>query len=270
MKKRILAISDTHCGHRSGLTPPAYQQRPVGKSSVKRNKWSTMQQDNWRMWKKLLRKYEPFDMMFHLGDAIDGTGRRSGGTELITTSLEEQVDMATDVCNSVRVHGKKGFKIYGVHGTPYHTAGSDGDDWDSVLANQAGFESIGSHDFIRVNKCIFDIKHDVASSSVPHGKFTAIAKSKLWNRLWSVKGGQPNSDVILRGHVHYHAFCGEPGWIAMTLPALQGAGTKFGARRCEGVVQWGITVFDVEENGQFEWTCDTVQFESQTAKVVEA
>jgi len=265
-KKRMLAISDPHSGARSGLTPPAFQQQPFDKSSVKRNKWATMQRENWQMFKKLLRKYEPFDMMFHLGDAIDGTGKRSGGTELITTSLEEQVDMAVDVCNAVRLHGKRGFKIVGVHGTPYHTASSDGDDWDSVLADQAGFESMGSHEWVDVNGCIFDLKHHLGSSSIPHGRHTAIAKEKLWNQLWGE--GQPQSDVILRGHVHYHQFVGAPGWLAMSLPALQGAGTKYGARRCSGTVQWGVTVFDVDSKGQFEWTCDTVQFQNQQAKVI--
>ncbi|GAH16939.1 unnamed protein product, partial [marine sediment metagenome] len=184
-----------------------------------------------------------------LGDAIDGTGWRSGGTELITTSLEEQVDMAVDVCNSVRLHGKKGFKIYGVNGTAYHTASSDGDDWDSVLCEQAGWESIGSHEWIDVNGCIFDLKHDIGSSSVPHCRMTALAKAKLWNQLWAVKGGQPNSNVIIRAHAHYNIHCGGPGWLAMILPALQGAGSKFGGRKCEGSVDWGITVVDVDNKG---------------------
>ena len=267
-KRRILAVSDFHCGHRSGLTPTAYQQRPVGKSSTKRNKWYEMQRENWRAFKRLLKKYEPFDMMFHLGDAIDGTGGRSGGTELITSSLEDQVDIAAEACNAVRHHANKGFKIYSVFGTPYHTASGDGDDWDSVLADKAGFESIGSHEWVDVNGCVFDLKHKVGSSSIPHGRHTAMAKEKLWNKLWG--DGQPQANVVLRGHVHYHSYCGGPGWIAMTLPALQGAGTKFGARQCSGTVDWGITIFDVDSNGRFEWTCDTVQFEQQVAKAVKA
>ena len=269
-KRRILAVSDYHCGHRAGLTPPAYQQRPVGKSSVKRNKFGDMQRENWKAYKKLLKKYEPFDMMFHLGDAIDGTGGRSGGTELITSSLEEQVDMATDVCNTVRLHANKGFKIFGVYGTPYHCASGDGDDWDSVLAKNAGWESIGSHDFVDVNGCVFDLKHKVGGSTIPHGRHTAMAKEKLWNQLWAINGGQPDATVLLRGHVHYHSFCGTPGSIAMTLPALQGAGSKYGGRQCSGTVDWGVTVFDVDSKGQFDWTCDTVKFEQQGARAVKA
>ena len=176
--------------------------------------------------------------------------------------------MATDACNAVRLHGKKGFKIFGVFGTPYHCASSDGDDWDSVLAKQAGFESIGSHDFVDVNSCVFDLKHKCGSSAIPHGRHTAVAKERLWNQLWG--DGQPQANVILRGHVHFHNFCGGPGWIAMTLPALQGAGSKFGARQCSGTVDYGITVFDVDSKGQFDWTCDTVQFEAQQATAVKA
>lgn len=270
MKKRVLAISDWHCGHRVGLTPPAYQQKPTGKSSVKRSKWATMQRENWAMFKKLLRKYEPFDVMFHLGDAIDGHGKRSGGTEAISSSLEEQADMAVEVSNSIRLFGKKGFKIYGTYGTPYHTASSDGDDWDSVIAKQAGWESIGAHDFIGVNGCVFSIKHKTASSSVPYSRNTAIAKELVWNRLWHSKGEQPLANVILRGHTHYHSYCGDSQGMGMILPALQAAGTKFGGRQCMGTVDWGIAVFDVDKDGTFEWACDCVTFETQTAKVVNA
>ena len=56
----------------------------------------------------------------------------------------------------------------------------------------------------------------------------------------------------------------------MILPSLQGAGSKFGARKCEGTVDWGVTVIDVDNKGAFDWTCDTVTFESQAAVAVKA
>jgi hypothetical protein len=227
-----------------------------------------MQRENWSAWKALLKEHGPFDMAFHLGDAMDGKGRRSGGTELITSDMDEQADMAAEVCHAVRQHGNRGFKWFGVNGTPYHTTSDGGEDWDTIMAQRAGFEKFGAHEWIDVNGCIFDLKHKVASSTIPHGKFTSIAKSKLWNTLW--RDGQPQANVLLRGHVHYHTHCGEPGWIAMTLPALQAAGTKYGSRQCEAIVHWGITVFEVDNKGQFSWTCDTIQFKAQAARAVKA
>jgi len=40
MKKRILVISDTHCGALTGLTPPAWQIKTHGKTHTRRNKWA--------------------------------------------------------------------------------------------------------------------------------------------------------------------------------------------------------------------------------------
>lgn len=266
MSKRILVISDTHCGHLTGLTAPDFQISQFNKSETKRNKWAKMQREAWQGFKKLLAKYEPFDMAFHLGDSIDGKGSRSGGVEAITSSMEEQADMAVAVCDTVRLHARRGFKWYGVWGTPYH-CDSDGDSWDNIVAKRAGFECIGAHQWIDVNGCMFDLKHKVSGSSVPHGRGTALSKAHLWNQLWKTR--QPSANVFLRGHVHYHAFTGGSDWLSMSCPSLQGW-TKYGGTQCEGTIDWGIVVFDVNNDGSYEWTSDIVVLESAKAKAVKA
>jgi hypothetical protein len=266
MSKRILVISDTHCGHLTGATPPAFQLNQFKESETKRNKWAVMQKEAWIGFKKLLTKYAPFDLAFHLGDSIDGKGSRCGGVDLITSSMEEQADIATAVCDTVRLHANKGFKWYGVSGTPYHVD-SDGDAWDSVVARRAGFERMGAHEWIDVNGCVFDLKHKLGSSSVPHGRQTALSKERLWNQLWAER--QPKANVVLRGHVHYHTYCGGADWLAMSCPALQGW-TKFGSTQCCGTVDWGIVVFDVDNKGRFQWTSDMVVLESAKAVAVKA
>lgn len=267
--KRILVISDTHCGHLTGLTPPAWQLKEFGKSSTKRNKWATMQKDAWREFKKMLKRYEPYDMAFHLGDMIDGKGKRSGCNEAITADLEEQADMAANVCDTVRLYGKRNFKWYGVLGTNYHVA-SDGDNWDVVAANRAGFECMGSHEWIDVNGLVFDLKHKVGSSSIPHGRGTSLARTNLWNGIWAEMDAQPRAQIFLRGHTHYTFQIGEPGtWLALILPSLQGW-TKFGGLECEGTVHWGGAVFDVTSKNEWSWHVDKTVLESAKAKAVKA
>jgi len=266
MSKRILVISDNHGGHITGLTPPPFQFKEYGKSKTRKNKWAGMQRDMWREFKKMMKRYEPFDIGFHLGDLVEGKGKRSGGVELITSDMSEQADIATGVCDSVRLHASKGFKWYGASGTPYHVS-SDGDDWDSIVAERSGFEEFGTHTWVDVNGCIFDLKHKVGSSSVPHGRHTAIAKERLWNQLWGER--QPQANVVLRGHTHYHAYCGGADWLAMVCPSLQGW-TKYGSAQCSGTVDFGIIVIDVDNKGRYEWTSDTIVIESQKAKAVKA
>ena len=265
-KKRGIVIADPHCGHLAGLTPPSWQSKEHTKSKTKRNKWVVLQSEMWKHYKYLLKKFGPFDFGLSMGDLVDGAGHRSGGVELITSDREEQADMAVAVHDQVRLHANKGFSWVGVYGTAYHSGTEE--DWENIVADRAGFKKIGSHEWIDVNGCIIDCKHHVGGSTIPHGRHTAVAKERLWSVLWAERALTPKANVILRAHVHYHAYCGGPGWVAMTLPALQGMGSKFGARRCSGLVDWGLTVFDIATDGSFDWHSETVQIEAQRAKVV--
>ena len=267
MRKRGIAISDMHCGHLCGLTPPAYQTKQTKGSTTKHNKWAKLQAQLWGHYTRMLADLGPFHFGLYLGDGIDGKGERSGGTELITTDTQEQVDMAVSCCNEVRLHARRGFEWVGVYGTGYHV-GND-EDSENLIAKDAGFLKIGAHEWVNVNGCVFDLKHHVGSSGIPHGRHTAAAKERMWNLLWAARELQPKARVFLRGHVHYHAYCGGPDWVAMTLPALQGMGTKYGARRCVGLVDWGVTVFDVADDGSFDWRAETVSIEAQKARAVQ-
>jgi len=267
MKKRGIVVSDLHCGHACGLTPPAWQTKEVNGTTTKHNKWARLQRQLWDHYKRMIDELGPFHFGLYVGDGIDGTGRKSGGTELITTDREEQSDMAIECLNAVLLNARRGFEWVGVYGTGYHT-GND-EDWENRIAERAGFKKIGAHEWVDVNGCVFDLKHKIGSSTIPHGRHTATAKERMWNILWNHEDAlQPDANVFLRGHVHYHAFCGGPGWVAMTLPALQGMGTKYGARQCTGLVDWGVTVFDVADDGAFDWHAETVKIESQKAKAV--
>ena len=271
--KRILVVSDMHCGHKTGLTPPHYQTNlidDVDHNIKKHNKWTMLQRSLWHEFEKLIDKHQPYDLAFDLGDMIDGKGSRSGGTELITSDRDEQVDMSVYVHNHIAKKGNPGFKWYGVFGTAYHSSGDGGEDWESMVAEKSNFERIGSHEWVDVNGVVFDLKHHVGSSSVPYGRHTAVAKEKIWNGLWAEHGMQPMSSVILRGHVHYAAYCGGPGWVGMTLPALQGMGTKYGSRVCTGMVHWGVTIFDVRDDGTFNFSQHVVNIDTQKAGVIKA
>ena len=266
MKKRGIIMGDTHCGHLCGLTPPAWMTHENRGDKTKMSKWARLQRQLWSEYKRQLERFGPFNFGLFTGDAIDGKGERSGGSELITADRDSQVDMAVAVVDQVRLHAKRRFKWVGVMGTAYHTG--VGEDFENTFAKDAGFSKIGSHEWPEVNGCIFDLKHHIGTSSIPHGRYTAIAKDKLWNTMWAERELQPKAKVLLRGHSHYHAFCGGPGWLAMTVPALQGMGTKYGARRCSGLVDWGFVVIDVDTDGSFDWHAETVELSCQKTETV--
>ena len=247
--KVVMICSDYHCGHVSGLTPPKWRPyTPAWESFYAQ--WDEV----WQEYKRWCDKISP-DILIDVGDALDGKGFRSGGSEQIATTYKTQAEMAADCIMETNAK-----QIIMVYGTPYHT-GQDEDFEDMIVDRLPGCEvKIGGHEFPKINGVQFDIKHKIGSSSIPHGRTTAINKSKLWNLLWNCKkNGQPNAQVILRGHVHYHAYTGGEGWLGMTCPALQGWGSKFGVRQCEGIVDTGIVWAKIYQDSyveNIEWSTE--------------
>ena len=262
--KRVLAVSDLHCGHRVGLTPPGWQESLKPETHTKHRKLAKLSGKLWKVFIKLLDTTGPYDAVLSLGDLVDGKGTRSGGTELLTSDRDEQADIAASCFAEIRRRCNPDAPIVGVYGTPYHTS-ADGEDWEGVAAERAGFASLGSHEWVDVDGLVFDIKHKVGGSTIPHGRHTATARERLWNVLWADAQMQPKAQVFLRGHVHYHQFCGGPGWLGMTLPALQGMGSKYGARQCSGMVHFGLTTFDVEGGALLGWAAHTLRVKEQEA-----
>jgi hypothetical protein len=244
--KRVLIVSDLHCGHRVGLTPPGWQEKKTGEGRTKHDKFVEQQRACWDFYESHVKKLGPFDVLIANGDLIDGRGDRSGGVEQITLDRDEQAEIAVYALRKAMTGKTKAFCTYG---TAYHTGKEE--DWESLVASDIGAR-IGGHEWVDVDGVILDCKHHVGSSSVPHGRHTAVARDMLWNLLWHANGLQPKGDVFIRSHVHYHNFCGGPGQIAMTTPALQGYGTKYGSRVCSGIVDFGLIVMEAQRK-EFTW-----------------
>ena len=249
--KRLVVIADTHCGHMFGLTPPQWwlPRNPKGFSPRVKNKPRKIADTQRRMWGgycATLNELKPIDYLAVNGDAIDGKAERSGGTELITTDREEQAHMAAQCISQAECA-----RIFMTYGTPYHT-GVD-EDWESLVGDLVQVEEIGSHVWLDINGLTFDFKHFIGSSSIPHGRGTSIARDRLWNMLWAEREEQPLARILIRSHVHYYVAYEERMWRGIITPALQAAGTKFGARRQSGTVDMGLVYFDVYDDGSYTW-----------------
>ena len=259
--KRILTIADLHCGHRVGLTPPKYQ------SKLPAEKYFYIQHELWQAFESFVTPLKPIDILCINGDAIEGKGPKSGGTELIAPGRDKQIEIAKAVVDWIDAP-----VILMTYGTPYHVGTQE--DWEGSLAIQIDALKIGAQIWPEVNGIVFDLKHQSESgSSIPHGKGTPLSKERLWNMLWAEHDAQPKSDIIIRSHCHYAFDCGEPHWHAFYTPALQGAGTKYGGRRRSGIVHFGILYFDVYKKGEtlqekVRWDFRTIFVKSQKKKVI--
>ena len=107
-----------------------------------------------------------------------------------------------------------------------------------------------------------DARHFIGSSSIPHGRYTALAREDLWRVLWADRSEGFTPHLLLRSHVHYHAFAGNEWVTMMTLPCMQGLGSKFGSRVCSGTVSLGFVVIDCED-GKFTWRAEIMPLANQ-------
>lgn len=264
--KRVLIMSDLHCGHLVGLTPPAWQIRTGSEhNTTKREKFAVVQSTTWDWYAAAIREAGPFDVVVVNGDAIDGKGERSGSSELITADRDEQCEIAVAAIKTAL--SKRTKHVVMTYGTAYHTG--VGEDFETRIAEKLDAK-IGSHEWIDVEGVVFDLKHHILSSSLPHGRFTAIARDALWANLWSERDMAPQSNVLVRSHVHYFATCYDntlkPA-MRLTTPALQAAGTKYGGRRCSGTVDFGFLVFDCNDS-DYAWKPYLAQLETLKAEVM--
>lgn len=257
---RVALFADLHCGHRAGLTPPQWHQRiddeeawPEFLSDSIRQKFINTQINTWRWFKEKIRQLGPVRLAILVGDAIDGKGKRSGGQEQITPEFSIQATMAIKALSIVKTRG-----WCFVFGTPYHTGRSSHGEMKIAqwFADKLGpgHVSIGAHEWPEVEGIVFDVKHKVGGSTIPHGRMTAPMKEDLWNMVWHAMGGQPRADILVRAHVHYYnalrrVIKGRRKLI-VTMPALQSLGTNYGGEQCSGTVDYGFCYVDIPKQGK--------------------
>ncbi len=257
IKKRVLVISDLHCGHYVGLTPPEwYESSP----EAKRNKYLSIQRQCWNFFATSVKKLGKIDILIVNGDCIDGRAEKSGSTELMEVDRNEQCSMATKCIEYINAKN-----VVMTYGTGYHTGIEE--DWESVIARNVGAK-IGAHEWIEINGNIIDVKHHIGNSSTPYSEYTPVAKDQLHNSLWSIHDEQPRANIIIRSHVHKYRQISDGNFVAFTTPALQGMGSKFGSRRCSTRVDFGFLVIDFDEKGGFAWKPYLAKLEAQKAVAI--
>lgn len=243
---RIFVGSDVHAGHFAGLTPPEWHYPRHGALG----EISAMQSELWEFFSTTVDAFKPFDAAFWVGDMIEGDGDRNNGVELITSDRLQQAAIA---CGVVKRVGAK-FNRF-VHGTPSHTGKAE--DFENAVAKEFRAK-ITPQAWVRRSGVVFNLKHKVGGTGVPHGKGTAIMKDVLWGQIWADMEAQPKTNITIRGHTHRYFLYDDVGpgntpKMGICLPALQAAATKYGAKECSGIVHFGFMHFDIYPNGEVLW-----------------
>lgn len=258
--KTVVVVSDLHCGHVAGLTPPEWH-----KSMKRFPGLRALHHETWKWAVEYAKKYKGADLLICNGDAIDGKGLKTGSTEELTTNRHEQAEMAYEY---LRLYEAKKYIL--TYGTGYHVGAEE--DFEvrivDLLKKEMGVDAeIHNHAQVEINGCILDLKHHIASSSTPYSRGTAISKERLWNLLWAEGNACAKANLIIRSHTHFCFEVSEPGasWRALYTPAMQAPShNKYGGRRCSGTVDWGMVAIKINKKG--EPTCEYNIKRLQTAK----
>jgi hypothetical protein len=266
--KRLVVLSDFHCGHRVGLTTPEHQWAVEGEVNRVQKKFGTIQKECWEWFRREINNLKPIDILVANGDLIDGRGHRSGGIELVLPDRNQQVEMAADILSITEAK-----EIIIVRGTPYHVG--EEESLEDMVAKLVDCK-IGDHEWITIKygkkETTFDFKHHISGSQVPHGRATALKRDELWNALWAEAGYQPRADWIIRSHVHYYEssirYSGGRRKVGIITPALQAMGTRFGAQRMSGLVDYGFLHWDFYGDGTWNFVEHILVVESQKAQAL--
>lgn len=223
--KNVVIISDLHCGSIFGLTPAGWHFN-------KREKYYSMQKESWEAYLTMTKDWQKPDVLICNGDMIDGRQKKQGGAELITNDRNVQVDMAT-----IAIKRWNAAKIFMTYGTTYHTSG-EGEDFEYTIAQQVGAE-IGGRLFINIEGIMFDVRHKIGTSLIPHGRGTSLLRAMMWNLMKSADKSEPKANIIVRSHAHYHIWIEQVSRIMTITPALQISRGRYGSRECDGETHWG-------------------------------
>jgi len=253
--KRIVIIGDGHSGHRAGLTPPAWQyQKPYPEDKFLKHeyeKYAEVQRLLWDFTSYWAKKLQPVYALVYNGDAIEGKGTKSGSRELITADRDEQCSMAAQ---AIRLFKPK--HVLMTFGTPFHTGYLE--DWERQVAKEVSAEKLTDMLWVDFDGVLFNIRHQVGRSVIPHGRATPILRQYLWEKLWADWEERPAARVLVRHHVHYHTYAGGPDHLVMTGPGMQ-AYSQYGVRQCEGTVHMGLLGFDIDKGGSYRWQSQIIK-----------
>jgi hypothetical protein len=238
--KRLVVVSDLHCGHIFGLTPPdwRYNQNTQHKKLI-----YTIQQELWDWFEVEINKCKPINYCVCNGDAVEGPGKKNE-IEISEPDMYYQEKMATHVLKFI--NPKEKFLL--TYGTPYHVVSTL--KHENVIADNLGTEIATSKDFEIYGKS-FNIKHHTSKSSIAYGQGTLIQKRAVWELLRNAINRDAPTDFVIRSHIHEYILIQSKLPTCITTPALQASDTLYGMK-FDSWYDIGFIHIDIWENGSLK------------------
>jgi len=196
---------DTHCGSHYGLWP---------KEDTPNRGFSGCKYllNCWESWLKSLPK--KIDILWLMGDLIDGKQSKSRGTHLFTTSLSEQAEGAISVLAPL---AERAELIYRVDGTPYH---EDYEGALKLLDSELGVDVSRQVIDKDLGTGIINVAHHPAGGTALYGG-TKVDKEVVWSRYAAAQGHIPQCRWLVRAHLHWYIMQSTASCIAVQTPCWE-------------------------------------------------
>lgn len=244
--KRILHITDTHCGHISGMSPPEYTFGPGAEFRA----------EMWGLTTALIDQLRPLDAIIFNGDLVDGMGCKHPA-EHWSDEPNSQVLCAIEMCRAF-IGADTDAHIAFVAGTDSHTH-VKGVNLEELVAHHVGAIlrrklKYSNQEVLWVRndqgKAIKKInyRHHIGNAQL-NGVPVSLTKQALVNLLLNERDMIDKCDVFVRSHVHRYVHYNDATRDYIITPSLQGS-TDFGGRRCDSVIDIGPSWIDITESGE--------------------
>jgi hypothetical protein len=258
-RKRIVFVSDLHCGSEVGLRlKPQNQTQRMLKE----------------IWLDTIAYFGPSpDVLVCVGDANDGQDPK--GRDCQVNSVPWQIEEAEAM---LLLWKPKRVEI--IEGTAYHTGDTTAQ--EQFLAGYINRRGIPCQFHrklrARVNGWFkFQARHFIHSSQLPHGIFTSPARSQAGQvqnaAIEARQAKKPPTwpQLSVFGHTHQYAFGKSAQGAFLKLPCWQATGGKFGDLKCDGHIDLGASQIVIGEREVDGWTEDTryhvARLESRTVEM---
>jgi hypothetical protein len=251
--KRILVISDGHSGSKTGLTPPKWQGGDENRKKT------------WDEYVGIVQGLQPIDILVYNGDLINMPNGKGYEFDNLTNDPVQMQEMAAEVIEVAKA--REGLII--TAGTDSHTGqGMELErqvlDKAQLLATQNNRPyKLAEYDMyynLTVGKITMNFRHFTGGKSSPMGRPSTASSDRVWNEIKKARGKEDKQDIIIRSHVHYHVYHGDPNGLTIITPCLQLPEARYALKKCTGDVDWGVTYIDVDED-TFSWGTEIRSFD---------
>ena len=216
MVKKILVVSDLHCGSNVGLfLPDFYDQDNDIQYQI-----SDLQTFLFEKWCSMVTTVGHVDYVIANGDLVDGPNKAEDGEGQLTTDIHTQAVVSTTLLNMIDTN-----HYYVSNGSKYHTGQTSG---DQIVCDMLEGTWLGDHEFITFDNIMAHIRHFEKYSSNPDSRCTAQRKEA---RIMRAQGTEV--DIYLRSHTHHFNFSGTNTDITINTPCWKGIDHFIGSRSQE-------------------------------------